>query len=181
MANESAGDGHAALHAAGEAGWKKRKCLFEAHKGQGFPNADIDFVVGNEFLNKLVGDIVADGEGIEERAFLKDHAGSNAKREEVRFGHGGYLFTEELYASLVGAEQSIAELEQDALADAGGAEENARLSRRQGKCDVLQNRRSVEGDGDIAKGQHWFLTGWPDRKSTRLNSSHLGISYAVFC
>src|ERR1017187_8999068 len=51
--------------------------------------------------------------------------------------------------------------EQDALADAGGAEENARLSRRQGKCDVLQNRRSVEGDGDIAKGQHWFLTGWP--------------------
>src|SRR5205814_9236077 len=24
-------------------------------------------------------------------------------------------------------------------------------------------------------------TGWTDRKSTRLNSSHLGISYAVFC
>src|SRR5258705_5737266 len=23
--------------------------------------------------------------------------------------------------------------------------------------------------------------GWADRKSTRLNSSHLGISYAVFC
>src|SRR5215212_6926295 len=26
-----------------------------------------------------------------------------------------------------------------------------------------------------------FVTGGPDRKSTRLNSSHLGISYAVFC
>src|SRR5947199_1644444 len=25
------------------------------------------------------------------------------------------------------------------------------------------------------------LVGYPDRKSTRLNSSHLGISYAVFC
>src|ERR1039458_8732167 len=25
------------------------------------------------------------------------------------------------------------------------------------------------------------LQGWLDRKSTRLNSSHLGISYAVFC
>src|SRR5947199_1014942 len=25
------------------------------------------------------------------------------------------------------------------------------------------------------------LEGWVDRKSTRLNSSHLGISYAVFC
>src|SRR5262245_65227031 len=26
-----------------------------------------------------------------------------------------------------------------------------------------------------------FVTTWADRKSTRLNSSHLGISYAVFC
>src|SRR5205814_9143706 len=26
-----------------------------------------------------------------------------------------------------------------------------------------------------------FVQGWVDRKSTRLNSSHLGISYAVFC
>src|ERR1039458_5628780 len=27
----------------------------------------------------------------------------------------------------------------------------------------------------------WPCRGQPDRKSTRLNSSHLGISYAVFC
>src|ERR1035438_10871417 len=27
----------------------------------------------------------------------------------------------------------------------------------------------------------WFATDKGDRKSTRLNSSHLGISYAVFC
>src|SRR5436853_4414148 len=27
----------------------------------------------------------------------------------------------------------------------------------------------------------WFRNFWEDRKSTRLNSSHLGISYAVFC
>src|SRR5262245_62761405 len=27
----------------------------------------------------------------------------------------------------------------------------------------------------------WACRGWADRKSTRLNSSHLGISYAVFC
>src|ERR1035438_10762114 len=32
------------------------------------------------------------------------------------------------------------------------------------------------------EGGHWiFRTNLPDRKSTRLNSSHLGISYAVFC
>src|ERR1035441_6848713 len=32
----------------------------------------------------------------------------------------------------------------------------------------------------IEAGQMFGLLG-PDRKSTRLNSSHLGISYAVFC
>src|SRR5205814_8401207 len=30
-------------------------------------------------------------------------------------------------------------------------------------------------------GVHGGCTSWRDRKSTRLNSSHLGISYAVFC
>src|SRR5947199_3920543 len=30
-------------------------------------------------------------------------------------------------------------------------------------------------------GSHCFGSGLGDRKSTRLNSSHLGISYAVFC
>src|SRR3712207_6972168 len=28
---------------------------------------------------------------------------------------------------------------------------------------------------------HEAITGWKDRKSTRLNSSHANISYAVFC
>src|SRR5205814_10698564 len=30
-------------------------------------------------------------------------------------------------------------------------------------------------------GRHRACKSWGDRKSTRLNSSHLGISYAVFC
>src|SRR5258705_5728433 len=33
--------------------------------------------------------------------------------------------------------------------------------------------------GPDSYGQQWWET--QDRKSTRLNSSHLGISYAVFC
>src|SRR5699024_12732082 len=32
-----------------------------------------------------------------------------------------------------------------------------------------------------AEGDHKFLSTLPDRKSTRLNSSHVSISYAVFC
>src|SRR6266566_8685059 len=32
-----------------------------------------------------------------------------------------------------------------------------------------------------ATAPRWAPRPWPDRKSTRLNSSHLVISYAVFC
>src|SRR5262245_62550449 len=38
---------------------------------------------------------------------------------------------------------------------------------------AVEQRQQAAGDVDPAAGQ--------DRKSTRLNSSHLGISYAVFC
>src|ERR1035441_10825939 len=37
---------------------------------------------------------------------------------------------------------------------------------------IRNSKRSAKQDGKVTKG---------DRKSTRLNSSHLGISYAVFC
>src|ERR1035441_69987 len=39
----------------------------------------------------------------------------------------------------------------------------------------------VNGDGDLAGTDDTDDAGRGDRKSTRLNSSHLGTSYAVFC
>src|SRR3712207_7926215 len=36
-------------------------------------------------------------------------------------------------------------------------------------------------DGDVGLEARRYLTYNPDRKSTRLNSSHANISYAVFC
>src|SRR3712207_8121607 len=40
----------------------------------------------------------------------------------------------------------------------------------------------VAGRGDVAVQAHVHAKGqFPDRKSTRLNSSHANISYAVFC
>src|SRR5256885_14105019 len=44
--------------------------------------------------------------------------------------------------------------------------------------------RSMSRDGEVNQGDHVEITldpGLTDRKSTRLNSSHLVISYAVFC
>src|ERR1039458_274149 len=62
-------------------------------------------------------------------------------------------------------------------------------------CELLEWRRPNGGlkrmftlSGHALPGAKWLLvqglfavTAASDRKSTRLNSSHLGISYAVFC
>src|SRR3989454_5488497 len=45
-----------------------------------------------------------------------------------------------------------------------------------GEQHVLHVRHAV-----LAQRLHHLVAGDPDRKSTRLNSSHLVISYAVFC
>src|SRR5256885_3262201 len=44
---------------------------------------------------------------------------------------------------------------------------------------VGSERFVIEGPRCRGRGVRWL--GGPDRKSTRLNSSHLVISYAVFC
>src|SRR5207253_9541909 len=42
-------------------------------------------------------------------------------------------------------------------------------------------REIVEGKHDDLPEQAFYMVGTIDRKSTRLNSSHVAISYAVFC
>src|SRR5690625_6941482 len=53
-----------------------------------------------------------------------------------------------------------------------------------GFCDIT-TRWEVDGRQLEARRQgdrvYWYDSGTPDRKSTRLNSSHVAISYAVFC
>src|SRR3712207_7848181 len=42
-------------------------------------------------------------------------------------------------------------------------------------------RALMDGEADIVVGTQMLAKGHEDRKSTRLNSSHANISYAVFC
>ena len=114
---------------------KEVEGLLQLDKAQGIADAEVDFVVGNALLNQLVGDVVADGERIEERALLEDHAGAGAQGKELLLGHVGDLFAEEQDAALIGAQQAVGELEQDALAHAGRAEQDAGLSGRDGEAD----------------------------------------------
>src|SRR5207253_9910151 len=49
-------------------------------------------------------------------------------------------------------------------------------------CRYFDRRRDWHhGRGDETCGRRSSLPASPDRKSTRLNSSHVAISYAVFC
>src|SRR5207249_11168245 len=50
-------------------------------------------------------------------------------------------------------------------------EELALLETLENGKPLAQSRSEIEGAADL----------WQDRKSTRLNSSHVSISYAVFC
>src|SRR5258708_26113970 len=74
----------------------------------------------------------------------------------------------------------------DALPISGGVRGRAHLP---GRGTLLENDRGPWGDG-LLHGAHGHSLAdqgrrrrceWPDRKSTRLNSSHQIISYAVFC
>src|SRR3712207_8453614 len=47
-------------------------------------------------------------------------------------------------------------------------------------CDSTAGRALATGEGTPAF-RMWLLNQYQDRKSTRLNSSHANISYAVFC
>src|SRR5205814_2833866 len=57
------------------------------------------------------------------------------------------------------------------------------LSRRLGDLEIVEAvPQPILLAGTVASGLVFgFLLALGDRKSTRLNSSHLGISYAVFC
>src|SRR5205814_10363613 len=48
-------------------------------------------------------------------------------------------------------------------------------------ADRTRDESALVPAGRIAATRRRARHGHPDRKSTRLNSSHLGISYAVFC
>src|ERR1039458_8047680 len=55
-------------------------------------------------------------------------------------------------------------------------------TRRSSDLETVGVPRSYRSDGVLwNQWRHRMHPFYPDRKSTRLNSSHLGISYAVFC
>jgi len=63
------------------------------------------------------------------------------------------VLPEEKDASAIGTEEAVGKLEQNAFANPGWAEENARSCGSKGERDVVKDRRSVEGESDAREGQ----------------------------
>src|SRR5580704_63040 len=87
-ADEGACDGNAAAHATGKFGRKLIESVFELDEFQDFADALVDFGFIDAIFAETVGDVVGDGHGVEERAFLEDEADLAAEIEEIDFGHG---------------------------------------------------------------------------------------------
>src|ERR1700722_10509705 len=58
VVDECACDGDAAPHATGEASGIKAEALLEPYESQRLAHAHVDFIVGDSFLNELVGEVV---------------------------------------------------------------------------------------------------------------------------
>ena len=81
-----------------------------------------------------------------------------AELEEILLAHGADFFAEDEDAAGVGAEQAVGQLEEDALAYAGGTEEDAHLAGADLEGDVFKDRLLLKGDGDIVEN-HDGLSG----------------------
>src|SRR5437899_4321441 len=69
----------------------------------------------------------------------------------------------------------------DALPISFALERHAGKGRRQAVLQHLGGRKILQLQVEVGSHLQGLLRHQADRKSTRLNSSHLGISYAVFC
>src|SRR5258708_19555180 len=122
--NERAGDGDAAAHATREFGRKRVNGVGEFDEMEDFLDARLDFIFVDAVFVKAVGNIFADGQGVEEGAFLKDEADLAADFQEIRFGHSRDVLAEHLNTAVLGAKQAGSEFEQKSFAGAGFAEKD---------------------------------------------------------
>jgi hypothetical protein len=159
LGDDGAGDGDAATHAAGELGWELVDGLGELDELEDLFGAGASFGLGDVLFFQAVGDVVFDGERVEEGGLLEDHADARAELVELVLGHGGDVFAEDADGAGVGLEEPVRELHENGFADAGGAEDDAGFGRLDGEGDVLEDYFFVEGDGDVLEGDDGLVGG----------------------
>jgi len=110
-----------------------------------------DFLFPDAVLVEAVGNIFADGKGVEERAFLKDEADLAANFEEFGLGDSRDVLAENLNAAGIGTKEPGSKFEQKSFAGAGFAEEDYGFALPCGEGDAAKNLTFREAEADIFK------------------------------
>ena len=165
----------------------RAKGLLQLDKAERLVDAAVDLVVGNALLDQLVGHVVANGEGIEERALLEDHAGAGAEGKSRSSGMCEISSPKSRMLPSSGRSRPLTSLSRTLLPTPAGPSRMRVSPGRHGKADVLKNRRAIEGDGDVAKGYNgapirsragpdW--AGWIRHWIRRVGSGWAGLTHA---
>src|SRR5882762_8822744 len=111
--------------------------------------ARLDFIFVDAVFVTAVGNIFADGQGVEEGAFLKDEADLAADFQEIRFGHSRDVLAENLNTTGIGTKEARSEFEQKSFAGAGFAEKDYSFAFLGGEGDAAKNLTFVKGEADV--------------------------------
>jgi hypothetical protein len=149
MGDEGASDGDATTHTAREFGRKHVAGVAEFDEAEDFFHAGLDFLFVNVIFVKAVGDIFADGEGVEQSAFLEDETDLAARSEQLGFGQAGDVFAENADAAGIGAQESGSKFEQKSFPCAGLAEKDYGFTFLSGESDTAKNFTFLEAEADI--------------------------------
>src|SRR6185503_1262448 len=142
---ERACERRALAHPARELRGHESLASLEPHHGQHLGHARRDVLLRQHaMLAKREGDVVADRQRVEERALLEEHAHAPANRYEAVFVEGLEPCALNLDAALVGTEEPVQVLQQDALAAAAAAEQHERLARQHVERHATQHRLRAE-------------------------------------
>ena len=82
---------------------------------EGFHDAFVSLFFRDVLFVEAIGDVVFDGEGVEEGGLLEDHADARAKLEEVGLAHAGDVLAEDADGAGVGSDEAVGELHEDGL------------------------------------------------------------------
>jgi hypothetical protein len=151
MGDEGTSDSDTTTHTAGEFGRKHVAGVAEFDEAEDFVHAGSDFVFVNAIFVKAVGDIFADGEGVEQCAFLEDETDLAARREQFGLGQAGDVLAENTDAAGIGAKESGSKLEQKSLTGAGLAEKDYGFAFLSGEGDTAKNFTFLKAKADIGE------------------------------
>ncbi len=132
-------------HAVGE--------LAQADEAEHLVDARIDLLLGQLALfAQTEADVLRHRQRVEQRVFLEHHADVGAHLQEIELRHLIDALAVDENRAFVRAQQAERQLEDDRLAGAAGAEQDAHVAFRHGEAEIAKHDVIVESERDALEG-----------------------------